>query len=200
MTALAAPGLRLAGLHVFAEPFPHFTAAEVFGPEVSAAILAWLERETRWTLVEADFYEQYEFNLLDAPPPPPLAFLAGRPFVDALRAAVGALFDVRLRESVDCTVHKLLPGQRIRIHNDYIPGAETHRVVVQVNRGWREAQGGFLMLFNSDDPADVHRVVLPAHDTAVGFAISERSHHAVSTTHAGERFTLVFSFYAHRGP
>ncbi len=74
-------------------------------------------------------------------------------------------------------------------------GEATHRVLVQLNRGWRDDQGGFLMFFNSGDPADVHRVFSPTHDSVVGFAISEDSHHAVSTIHGGERFTLVFSFY-----
>jgi hypothetical protein len=42
-------------------------------------------------------------------------------------------------------------------------------------------------------------VFSPVHDSVVGFAISEDSNHAVSTTHGGERFTLVFSFYASAG-
>ena len=105
------------------------------------------------------------------------------------------MFGRRLRERIDCTAHKLVQGQTIRIHNDYIPGEETHRLLLQLNRGWRDAQGGYLMLFNSQDPSDVHRVFLPANDSVVGFAISERSNHAVSTVHGGERFTIVFSFY-----
>ena len=106
------------------------------------------------------------------------------------------MFSARLSEKIDCTVHKLVPGQRIRIHNDFIPGEETHRLLIQLNRGWHDDQGGFLMLFNSADPSDVHRVLSPSHDSVVGFAISESSNHAVSTIHGGERFTLVFSFYA----
>ena len=71
-------------------------------------------------------------------------------------------------------------------------------MLVQLNRGWREDQGGFLMFFNSHDPSDVHRLFSPTHNSVVGFAISESSNHAVSTTHGGERFTLVFSFYDRR--
>ncbi len=187
--------LRLTALEVFAEPFPYFTASEGFGEELSSTILDWLEAEAPWRLTEADFYEQYEFSLLDVQPPPHLAFLTGHPFLDDLRLKVERTFGARLSEEIDCTIHKLVPGQRIRIHNDFIPGAATHRVLVQLNRGWRDDNGGFLMFFNSGDPADVHRVFSPAHDSVVGFAISEHSHHAVSTIHGGERFTLVFSFY-----
>ena len=51
------------------------------------------------------------------------------------------------------------------------------------------------MLFNSSEASDVHRVFLPANDSLVGFAISEKSNHAVSKVYDGQRFTLVFSFY-----
>ena len=127
--------------------------------------------------------------------PSPLKFLTEQPFLNDLRSKVERIFEVRLEDRIDCTVHKLVPGQRIRIHNDFIPGQETHRVLVQLNRGWHDDQGGFLMFFNSQDPSDVHRVFSPVHDSVVGFAISEDSNHAVSTVHGGERFTLVFSFY-----
>jgi Rps23 Pro-64 3,4-dihydroxylase Tpa1-like proline 4-hydroxylase len=187
--------LRLTALEYFAEPFAYFTATEGFGEGLSSAILDWLETEERWALTEADFYEQYEFSLWEVQPPPNLEFLIGRSFLNDIRLRVERLFGARLGEQIDCTVHKLVAGQRIRIHNDFIPGKETHRVIVQLNRGWHDDLGGFLMLFNSDNPSDVHRVLSPAHDSVVGFAISETSNHAVSTTHGGVRFTLVFSFY-----
>ena len=186
---------RLESPEVFIEPFPYLTAVEGLGEVNSSAFLEWLETEAPWNLVEKDFYEQYEFSLLDAPLPAHLKFLTERPFLRDLRVKVERLFGRRLSERIDCTAHKLVQGQTIRIHNDYIPGEETHRLLLQLNRGWRDAQGGYLMLFNSQDPSDVHRVFLPANDSVVGFAISERSNHAVSTVHGGERFTIVFSFY-----
>jgi Rps23 Pro-64 3,4-dihydroxylase Tpa1-like proline 4-hydroxylase len=187
--------LHLTALEFFIEPFPYFTATEGFGEGTSAAILEWLETEVPWKLVETSFYEQYELSLLGVPMPPHLEFIAKRPFLEDIRSKIERIFGARIGERIDCTVHKLVRGQRIRIHNDYIPGEETHRVLVQLNRGWHDDQGGFLMLFNSQEPSDVHRVFSPFHDSVVGFAISERSNHAVSTIHGGERFTLVFSFY-----
>ena len=186
---------RLKSPEVFIEPFPYLTAVEGLGEVNSSAFLEWLETEAPWNLVEKDFYEQYEFSLLDAPLPAHLKFLTERTFLHDLRLKVEGVFGRRLSERIDCTAHKLVQGQTIRIHNDYIPGEETHRLLLQLNRGWRDAQGGYLMLFNSQDPSDVHRVFLPANDSVVGFAISERSNHAVSTIHGGERFTMVFSFY-----
>ena len=187
--------LRLTSPEVFVEPFPYFIAEEGFGEVISSAILEWLENEAPWKLVEKDFYEQYEFSLLDAPLPPYLMFITERRFLDDLRMKVGKVFGRQLSERIDCTAHKLVQSQTIRIHNDYIPGEETHRILLQLNRGWSDTQGGYLMLFNSQDPSDVHKVFVPTNDSVFGFAISEKSNHAVSTIHGGERFTVVFSFY-----
>ena len=52
------------------------------------------------------------------------------------------------------------------------------------------------MLFNSDNPKDIHRIVRPISGSAIGFEIGENSNHAVSRLHGGERYTLVYSFYS----
>jgi Rps23 Pro-64 3,4-dihydroxylase Tpa1-like proline 4-hydroxylase len=187
--------LPLTDLEVFSHPFPYFTATQGFRDALSASLLDWLESEAPWKLVETDFYEQYEFSLYDAQRPSHLKFITAPRFLERLRLTTEQIFGARLRKKPDCTAHKLVPGQRIRIHNDFLPGQETHRVLVQLNRGWNEDQGGFLMFFNSQDPADVYRLFPPLHNTVVGFAISPDSNHAVSTIHGGGRFTLVFSFY-----
>ncbi len=195
VTLMSVKSLRLSSLEVFAEPFPYFTAKEGLGELVCEAFLNWLDNKAPWELVETDFYEQYECSLVDVPLPAPLRFFT-EPFIDELRLKVEGIFDQPLSERFDCTAHKLAAGQRIRIHNDYIPGGETHRVLIQLNRGWDDALGGYFMLFNSEEVSDVHRVFPPMNDTVVGFAISQQSNHAVSTVHGGERFTIVFSFYA----
>jgi Rps23 Pro-64 3,4-dihydroxylase Tpa1-like proline 4-hydroxylase len=197
ITALAAT-LDFSRFEVSSEPFPYAVSPRVFNNELSSDILSWLETEAPWRLVETDFYEQFEFDFLDADPPSHLRFLQDQIFRDALRSEVQKLFGVRLGGRVDLTAHKLVEGQRIRIHNDYIPGGETHRLLIQLNRGWRDEDGGLLMFFNSPDPSDVHKIFRPVHDSAVAFTISSDSHHAVTTIHGCGRFTLVFSFYAEK--
>ena len=90
--------------------------------------------------------------------------------------------------------HKLLAKQTIRIHNDFLDGDERYRLLVQLNRGWTDAQGGMLMLFASGCSTDVRRVLRPVHGSMFAFEISPASYHAVSTVHSGERYTLVYSF------
>jgi Rps23 Pro-64 3,4-dihydroxylase Tpa1-like proline 4-hydroxylase len=116
-----------------------------------------------------------------------------------MQLRMAELFGVDLSPRVDITAHKLIPGQRIRIHNDFIPGAETHRLLMHFNRRWQDDNGGLFLLFNSADPADIHKIFRPVHNSAVGFAITTTSYHAVSTVHTGERFTLVYSFYEQQG-
>jgi len=181
---------------VFSEPFLYAVSRRAFSAEISFGILEWLETKAPWKLVETDFYEQFEFNFDDALIPDQLAFLCNEKFLDSLRAEVQSLMKVSLEGRIDATAHKLVSGQRIRIHNDFLPSGETHRLLIQLNRGWKEEDGGFLLFFNSSDPADVHKVFHPVNNSAVAFAISPHSYHAVTTIHGSERYTLVYSFYA----
>lgn len=183
---------------VFSEPFPYAVSPLAFNRAISYDILEWLEAEAPWKLVETDFYEQFEFNFVDAIVPGHLTFLQNELFLDALRSIVQKLLGVSLRERIDATAHRLVKGQRIRIHNDFLQGGETHRLLIQLNRGWRDEDGGFLLFFNSPDPTDIHKIFRPVHNSAVVFAISPDSNHAVTTIHESDRFTLVYSFYAER--
>lgn len=177
-------------------PFPYFLADRCLDPKIEQALLSWFETDAPWRLVEKDFYEQYEFSMFDAELPEVVTALTSSEALDRLRATFERQFDTRLTSRVDLVAHKLIAGQRIAIHNDYLTGAETHRLTVQLNRGLVNDQGGFFMLFNSFDAGDVHRILRPISGTGVGFEIGPNSHHAVSRMHSGERYTLVYSFYA----
>lgn len=189
------PYQRFAPSHVAAAPFRYFSTDGCLAPEMEAALLPWFEHGAPWTLVETDFYEQFEFDMRDADLPDAIASLVSPVSLDALRAKMEAAFGDALGNHVQVVAHRLDPGQRIAIHNDMRQGGETHRLTVQLNRGLADDDGGFFMLFNSDDVNDIHRILRPISGSAIGFAISPASHHAVSRLHGGERFTLVYSFY-----
>lgn len=198
MSTAVARALDFSPFAVFSEPFPYAISPRAFNSEISFEILKWLEVEAPWKLVETDFYEQFEFSFVDANPPDQLKFLCDETFLNFLRVEVQKQLGACLTDRIDATAHRLIPGQRIRIHNDFIAGGESCRLLIQLNRGWRDEDGGFLLFFNSPDPADVHKIIRPAHNSAVAFAISQDSNHAVTTVHKGERFTLVYSFYLQR--
>ena len=191
--------LRLTAAEASSKPFPYFVSPEALQPDISQTVLAWLETDVPWQLVKTDFYEQLEFSLWDVDLPRSLYFLHSPSFLTAIRKYFEESFKVDLNDHPDITAHKLIPGQRIRLHNDFIPSAETHRLIIQFNKDWPDENGGLLLFFNSSDPADIHKVFRPQHNSAVGFAITKNSYHAVSTIHAGERFTLVYSFFERCG-
>jgi hypothetical protein len=178
------------------KPFPYFLAHDCVSADAGEALLDWFESDAPWRLVSQDFYDQFEFSLFDARLPAAAAELVHPDTLADLRRRIGAEFGEALSETMEIVAHKLVAGQRIGIHNDFLPGHETHRLTVQLNRGLADADGGFMMLFNSDDATDVHRILRPVSRTGLGFAIGPASHHAVSRMHGGERFTLVYSFQA----
>jgi hypothetical protein len=195
-TGLTEAALNLIGGQAADVPFRYVVFADCLAETAAEKLLAWLESETAlWKLVEADFYEQFEFSLFDTDRPE-AAVLTNANELSRLRDAFGRLFGRRFAKRVSVVAHKLVPGQRIAIHNDHLAGEETHRLIVQLNRGLSDDDGGFLMLFNSPDPSDVHRVLRPLHRTGLAFEISPCSHHAVSRMLVNERYTLIFSLYA----
>lgn len=176
-------------------PFKHFSCHSELPTEYLDALLAWFERDAPWKRVNESFYDQYEFSLFDAKIPSKLSFLTERFFLDELIQYVESLFSTKLAKQVDVVAHKLISGDLIKIHNDFIEGQETHRILFHINRSWTEEFGGYFMIFYADDPECIHDVIPPKHGSVHGFEISENSHHAVSKVHGGERFTLIYSFY-----
>lgn len=179
-------------------PFEHFTGQSKL-PNNGNAWLDWFETDAPWKLTTAEFYEQYEFSLLDASLPPVVRCLASPETQIVLRRRMSECFRQPLSERVEVTAHKLVPDQTIRVHNDYIAGGESHRLLLQLNRGWEPENGGYLMFFGGPGPETVSEVVEPINGSVQAFAISPKSYHAVSTVHRGERFTLVYSFYPDSG-
>ena len=186
MTGLAAE-LRLA-------PFAHTTAIQVIQTDLANEALRWMESEAPWSLRVADFYEQWELHLEPGDLPRSLLPLLAPPTVDNLkRAMLGPISDDDL-ELTEVTAHKLVAGQTIRIHNDYVEGHESHRLLIQLNRGWSDAQGGLLMLFGSPRPMMSgalfgHCTPQPWHSKISGELVSR-----CLVIQSGERFTLVYSF------
>lgn len=188
---------RFDGASAVAAPFLHASIPAILSSREATTVLTWLKIGAPWSLRTESFYEQYEFSLLDAAMPDEVRGLVALHFIDSLRSFLqdnlGAPAQLDL---VDASGHKLVPGQTIRLHNDFIGNEETHRVLIQLNDGWSAEKGGILMLFNSERAEDVACAFLPDHGSGFAFEISSRSFHAVSTIRSSERFTLVYTFRA----
>ena len=189
--------LKLDGWKSTDAPFRYATFARCLSPETGEQILRWLETDAPWSLTETDFYEQHEFSCWDSPDPV-ASFLTSDAVLAGVRNTMTALFGTDYDNDVNVVFHRLVPPQRIGIHNDHLSGEETHRLIIQLNRGMADGDGGVLMLFNSDDPADIHKLLRPVNLSGFAFEISAASHHAVSQVHGGARYTLIYSLHATR--
>lgn len=180
-----------------ATPFRYATLTDCFASQIGEHILQWLERDAPWAAKQTDFYEQYEFSCWDSASPV-AAYLTRDDVLDTVRSALTEIFGHDFEPGISVVCHKLVRGHRIGIHNDYLLDEETHRLTLQLNRGLADSDGGYLMLFNSGDPSDVHRVLRPTHLSALAFEISAASFHAVSEMHGGERYTIIYSLRVRR--
>jgi Rps23 Pro-64 3,4-dihydroxylase Tpa1-like proline 4-hydroxylase len=176
------------------EPFPHFSIGAVLPEATITGVFNWFQQTDVWKLVETDFYEQYEFSLLHVDLPEQVKFLISESTLHYIEQRYINEFGVNALELVDIVAHKLVNEQRIGVHNDYINGEETHRMVLHINPLWKEENGGLLLLFNSSKVEDLSKIVRPLDNTAFGFEISHRSHHAVSKIYNYTRYTIVYTF------
>jgi hypothetical protein len=181
-------------------PFPHFVCAGCIDVGTAERLLCWLEGDAPWRVFSDDFYEFDGVNLRDADLGDGLGVLVSDSFLDGVRRELERVFAARLGQRAGIAAQRLLPGRDIGVHTDFGPQGQTHRLVLQLNRGWAVDQGGLLMLFDEERPerlTDRHCLYSPEHRSAVGFQISERSYHAVSRVRAGARYSLCISFSDH---
>ncbi len=190
------PIIDLSTARLEKDPFPFSVVPDVLCDGIEQAALLWFEQAAPWRLTNESFYSQHEFDMRDAELPSEITQLAADTTLAGMRQSISKLFHRRLGATVDVTAHRLTAGQRIRIHDDYIDGGETHRVILQLNRSWATGDGGHLLFFGGREPEDVRVVLTPVSRRAVVFEISRRSHHAVSKVVRGERYSVVYSFHA----
>lgn len=186
--------VNLSNFEFEATPFPHFWSLSVLQPGLGNEVHQCFETTLQWSLTEADFYTQYEVVLSEENLPENLQCIVSADTVGTIRSAFERAFKVESLNLVSVVAHKLVNGHTIGIHNDYLNGEETHRLVIHINPSWNEANGGFLMLFYSPRAEDVSKVVQPLHNSGFGFQISHQSFHAVSTIHHFSRYSIVYTF------
>ncbi len=186
--------IDLSSLSVEDQPFPHFCSTCALQHNLDRELYIWLENTDLWKLIETDFYEQHEFSLLNIQLPKYLECLISKETISFVEAKMKLAFKIESLDLVGVVVHKLVNEQHIGIHNDFIGGYETHRLVIHINPDWNEENGGFLLLFNSSNAEDISTVISPINNSAFGFEISNVSHHAVSKIYDFSRYTVVYTF------
>lgn len=193
--------LNLSQIQQWEIPYKFAKSADFIGEHQAFTALNWLINNAPWHLTETDFYSQYEFLLTEENTPEECHFLISKNTKQKIKNLVEKTFDCKLKDQIDVVAHRLSNSQAIGIHNDYVLAEEvdfepeSHRLLIQLNTGWKESNGGLLEIFNSDNEQDKFMSVLPQHRSMFMFEIAPNSHHAVSATVAGERYTLIYNFY-----
>ncbi len=197
----AAPLLPLADsrrVAFFSEPFPHFECPEFLDAATANALLAWLEAR-QWRSVGLDGYDGYcDAPLTASNLPEALNGLVAPAFFVQLRQLMAQFFPIDASGQVRTTAHRILTRGALSPHTDVSHFRFTHRLLVQLNRGWDSECGGLLCLHGGNphaNPEPLRKSVPPIHRSGFAFEISQRSFHSVTPVLHGERYTLSYTFY-----
>lgn len=173
-------------------PYPHCHIRDLLPDDVADSLLRTLEELDCWKLRQENFYTHYSIDLSSIDLSGEWRTICSRSFLYALRTRMSQWFDSEFSEEVCVWAHKLTVGNGIGIHNDNTPNE--FRLVLQLNRGWDAAKGGFSLMLQGPSPYVVERVYPPVSNTAIAFETDRRSYHAVTEVMSGERYSIVFVF------
>ena len=174
-------------------PYPHIVSPQFYTERFAETLLTWLESEPTWRLKTTPHYEQYEFGFSEFKHCTAIQGLWHGAVLARMRDRVGRGFGIPVSSRINISAHKSIPGQHAYIHADKIQG-ETHRIVVQLNRGRADNSGGNLILLSGSKPADMDVVFKQTSNSAIGFGLGAKSYHAVGRVHTGTRFTVIYTF------
>jgi hypothetical protein len=204
-SGLASLESALRGTESVPEPFPHFSLRAVFDHETAQAILSCLEQDTPWDLESHSFYVHYGCaTIVEHLSKNPSTLAASPEAITLIRKHLERIFHKSLTDKFNLVAHRMLPGHKIGVHNDHpAGGTETHRFLVNFNRGFEDSYGGHLVLFRKEDLGedfgDDTVVLRPLHNAGMGMELSMQSYHYVDEIKAGERYSLVYSFWEENG-
>lgn len=190
--------MKFSNLIIKQKPFPYFcTILEVDDQKQFNSLFNWFEHKARWEYSKTDFYEQYELDMKKVNVPENVKYFISMEFENILHILMESIFKKKFHKNLSVIAHKLINGQSIGIHNDYLSDedSETHRLLLQINDGWEENQGGILIFFDNSHENNITDAFVPINQSIQGFEISSFSHHAVSTIYSDKnRYTLVYNF------
>jgi hypothetical protein len=166
-------------------PFEHALSRAAVGDASCEQLVSTFEAELSWVRHDTSFYHCWIAEITEA--------VEGA-LREALRRRVQDLLGVPLASTSMVTAQRMDPGDHATSHTDRpLLGYEAARVVLHLNRGWREADGGRCELLDAHAGAPVDSLP-PAWDHAFVFLASPDSHHAVRPA-AVVRRTAVFHFW-----
>lgn len=181
-----------------ARPYRHIVLQNFLKQEKAEALQFAVSRQQSWERKTTSWYSQ-DSTSLNA------TTLSSDPVVkDFQRLILGDTFcrwvshmvDDHNLERPEAVLHRLRGGDRIEVHNDYIPvDGERLRCLLHLGSSDSEQDGGQFVIYKDEDGQNPIQYVPPAYNSLLIFAIGPTSYHAVTPVKSGPRFTAVVSFY-----
>lgn len=175
-------------------PYLHIVSPRFYTEQFAETLLRWLESGATWRLKEAALFKQYELGFTHFKHCSEIEGLWDPGVLARLRDAVSKGFGVPVSGRINISAHKLVAGQHGSIHTDNEPD-ETHRLVVQLNRGRASDAGGNLVLLSGPTTDDIAVVFKQTTNSAIGFGLGPASFHAIGRVRTGTQFTIIYTFF-----
>lgn len=183
------------------QPFAHAVFETFFDSAIASDLLTYLESEAEWHADGGKFYRRKTIDLMaqrGLHARRTVGSVMSVETVNALRGYVETIFSCELSGRVEVLAQLMEVGDRIGPHTDEPRGgSETHRVVVNLNRGFENHYGGQLVLFTPHALPDSLVIVPPVHNSAVAMEFSTESWHYVEEIRASQRYSVIYSLWRH---
>ena len=180
--------MLLAAPQRYHQPFDYFTCDDALPAPLLKQLCASYDRPLNWQHHTDSFYRAYLCDVSE---------LLDEGFCQALSARMAALVGMPLTSTVRATLQRMEAGQYALPHTDRpLPGYEAVRLVVQLNPGWEDGDGGLLCIHPDEQGAQTARTHPPRWNSAFGFAMGPRSFHSVQPTRAARRTVVLNLWHA----
>jgi hypothetical protein len=180
-------------------PYDHIVSPRFYTETFAETLLGWLEARQDWHQRAGILFDLHELGFSHFRGCKEIEGIWDGAVLARLRDAVTRAIGTPVSSRINIHAHRMVADQFTNIHTDMIP-EETHRVVVQLNRGRADDSGGNLMLLTGARPADMSVVFKQASNSAIGFKLGAESFHAVGRVKTGTRFTIIYTFLSDSAP
>jgi hypothetical protein len=159
-------------------PFPHALIAPIFDAHIEGALLDLLDN-VEWQRCQAAFYS---FDI-----PASIKDRANlRDLIYSLKLLKGTTveyfamhFGCRMDDTYRLEIHRYIHGCGIGFHTD--AAAPEVRFVMNLNRGWSQADGGIWILRSERESSNDRHYLPSLSNTGFAFSTSKSTYHALST-------------------
>ncbi len=184
---------KLSGDYATQKPYPHILLLDFFtnsfAHEIRKALL-----QSQFTLAEKDLFSFYHTKELTQNQHPVFkklrAVMGSIPVISFLKRVTGQ----KLSGGFDMHGHLFLQGHYLLYHDDEVENRKI-AYIINLSKGFANADGGRLQLYDSTNPLQPTRQIIPVFSSLVLFTVSKYSLHAVEEVYTDKKRLTVGGWY-----